>query len=154
MIFKSESKEDVIFGPHFGRKWGREGPRPQGPSPGSATGNSRQSNINQFIFKLLFLPVRSIGRDFPFPHWFPCLLSSLFHPKNTWHMTSYADSAAFFLNYSLYYKYSLVLCYLLASFSENIDGDWLPRISASFLLIKEKEKNEGVYFNRISETFL
>ena len=69
-------------------------------------------------------------------------------------MTSYADSAAFFLNYSLYYKYSLVLCYLLASFSENIDGDWLPRISASFLLIKEKEKNEGVYFNRISETFL
>ena len=61
----------------------------------------------------------------------------------------------FFLNYSLYYKYSLVVCYLLASFSENIDGDWLLRISASFLLIKVKEKNEGVLkFNRISETFL
>ena len=57
-------------------------------------------------------------------------------------MTRYADSAAFFffLNYSLYYKYSLVVCYLLASFSENIDGDWLLRISASFLLIKVKEK--------------
>ena len=52
--------------------------------------------------------------------------------------------AQHFLNYRLYYKYSLVVCYLLASFSENIDGDWLLRISASFLLIKEKEKNEGV----------
>ena len=31
---------------HFGRKWGREGPSPQGHSPGSATGNSRQSDIN------------------------------------------------------------------------------------------------------------
>ena len=49
-----------------------------------------------FIFKLLLLPVRNIGKDFRYPLWFPCLLSNLFHPKNTWHMTSYAVSAAFF----------------------------------------------------------
>ena len=57
-------------------------------------------------------------------------------------MTSYADSAAFFL--TIVGVCNLVVCYLLASFSENIDGDWLLRISASFLLIKVKEKNEGV----------
>ena len=53
-------------------------------------------------------------------------------------MTSYADSAAFFL--TIVGVCNLVVCYLLASFYENIDGDWLLRICASVLLIKEKEK--------------
>jgi len=32
----------------------------------------------------------------------------------------------------------MVVCYLLASLSVNVDGDWLLRICAKFLLIKEK----------------
>ena len=53
-------------------------------------------------------------------------------------MTSYADSAAFLL--TIVGVCNLVVCYLLASFCENIDGDWLLRICASVLLMKEKEK--------------
>ena len=49
------------------------------------------------IFKLLLLPVRNFGKDFRCSLWIPCLLSSPFHPKNTWytHVTCYADIGLF-----------------------------------------------------------
>ena len=35
----------------------------------------------------------------------------------------------------------MVVCYLLASLSVNIDGDWLLTICAKFLLIKGKVRS-------------
>ena len=48
------------------------------------------------LFQLL-LPVKNIGKDFRCSLWIPCLLSSPFHPKNTWytHVTCYADIGVF-----------------------------------------------------------
>ena len=94
------------------------------------------------IFKLLLLPVRHIGKDFRCSPWILCLLSNPFHPKNTWYtyVTCYADFAVFYKRYSATTRYlrKMVVCYVLASLSVNIDFDWLLRICAKFLLIKNK----------------
>ena len=53
--------------------------------------------IIMLIIRLLLLPVKNIGKDFRCSLWIPCLLSSPFHPKNTWytHVTCYADIGVF-----------------------------------------------------------
>ena len=51
----------------------------------------------------------------------------------------YAVIAVFYKRYSTTsVSKEMVVIYLLASLSVNVDGDWLLRICAKFLLIKEK----------------
>ena len=97
--------------------------------------------FQQRFVNCLLLPVRNIGKDFRCPLWIPCLLLIPFHPENAWYTHVNAMQLLQYFTRDIVLQVvskEMVVFYLLASLSVNVDGDWLLRICTKFLLIKEK----------------